>query len=88
MKLNFVCPECGGTELEEVCELDTVTKEVTGIAQQGDDVVLQYGTVTEGEIIAISFNCANCGHVLYDEQGEEICDVKDLIAWLRDHVND
>ena len=66
--LKFVCPVCGDSKLEEVCNTDTVINEITRLDPEGDH---DYGETRAGDDTEVDhYQCATCGHVLVDEDNQ------------------
>lgn len=83
--LKFVCPECGATELEEVCDTDTVFNPITRLDPEGYH---DYGPTRSGDDTQVSnYQCVGCDYVpnmnegRYDEY--TINDCVELVAWLK-----
>lgn len=88
MDLKFVCPSCEHRKLEEVCSANSVSTEIDDIAvdvSKGGitNVSLKYGATTEKDLCGVErYQCANCGHVVVDENSDPILNEFDLAAWL------
>lgn len=73
--MNFICPNCKGTRLEEVMIKVIQTTEITDIGECGD---ISYNwpqqSCEDGEVE--SYQCADCGDQVKDEYGNTItmCD--------------
>lgn len=74
--MNFCCPDCHDTRLEEIMTDVLVASEITI-----EDGEVCYGEQTNEDGIIDRFQCATCGHVL-KENGVAITTHEDLIRLL------
>lgn len=73
--INFVCPQCGGTDLEITKEV-IETYEVSEIDTFEDRSWLVSGDVIDSEVgDTVEVACGSCGHVIAHTQ-------EDAINWL------
>jgi predicted RNA-binding Zn-ribbon protein involved in translation (DUF1610 family) len=83
--LRFKCPACKGERLEEIMDNVTLSTPVTGVFDEGGTVTLDYGDAYTEYSDAVRFQCADCGHVLTDADGNPIKTVEGLAEWLKTH---
>ena len=57
-KINFTCPECGRSKLEEVMVGVTVASEVLDVDEDGN---VEYGKQTNEDGEVLHYICAYCG---------------------------
>lgn len=84
--LKFVCPDCGGTQLEEVCDTDCVFNPITRLDPEAD---FDYGRSRPGDDAQVSnYQCASCqDYVPSMNEGRDdeytINDCVTLVEWLK-----
>ena len=61
MYINFVCPECGGSQLEEVSH-GIIYNKITGFY----DGFVEYGEQDGNETEVIRYQCFECGEVVIE----------------------
>jgi predicted RNA-binding Zn-ribbon protein involved in translation (DUF1610 family) len=73
MKVQFECPECDGTEIEEIMEDVIVATVVAEITPNGD---LEYtGQEEKHGGIIVRYQCIRCGWMIPDiKNGRELWD--------------
>lgn len=85
--IRFVCPSCGGHQLEEVLDDAVVETPVTFRAEPGRHTGMRmiYGVsrCIEGDII--KYQCS-CGFTPSYEDGDPVCDDSALEEWLNNPV--
>lgn len=82
MILNFTCPKCGHTILEETI----LNASVYGIVQVSDNYsILAKGRpeIEDGDLH--SYGCAHCDFIIRYESGYNITAIEDLVEWLKEH---
>lgn len=71
-KIEFKCPKCDGTAVEEIMVDVTVSTEVDSITQYGDGSVdLFYGEQTNEGGCVERYQCGDCGYLIVDNQPDE-----------------
>lgn len=80
MALKFICPECGGVDLECVTpDIEYAVSAITKIDKDGID----YGDIElTGNTSDPHFQCATCGMQIVDGDGYDILQEDELIGWL------
>jgi ribosomal protein S27AE len=75
-KLNFVCPDCGGTVLQEILENCVVATKVASFREEeanyGEDKDVSGGYINR-------FQCGKCGWIVRCEAGTIIDNSEDLL---------
>jgi hypothetical protein len=74
--MNYLCPNCGGTRLEEIMTGVTQSSEITDVGEGGDiSYNLETSAGDSGEVSR--YQCINCGNHVQDDCGDTItdCDV-------------
>jgi len=79
MSLNFCCPNCSDTTLEEIMVNVCVASTIRNVDDDGN-VEYDEQTNTDGEIVC--YQCDNCGYVLENETGN-VTTPEDLAEWLK-----
>jgi DNA-directed RNA polymerase subunit RPC12/RpoP len=87
-ELQFKCPKCGSTILEEVMVNVTVMSQVCRIVQVDDEAVVENyekdPTLEDGEVER--YQCLHCGDVLRDNSGYDVSDTDELLEWFHIHL--
>ena len=82
MALNFVCPDCGNTQLEEVIINVTVTNYITldafGGYHEVSDTMYEDGNIEQ-------YSCNSCNFKLRDFAGHLISNPEEAAEWLLDN---
>ena len=79
-ELKFTCPKCNHNLLE-IIETDAiVSSNIVNIREDGD---FDYQNLTVDDSVVDRFQCAECGYVLKDENGEKITDNIDVVEWIK-----
>lgn len=83
--LKFVCPSCGGTELEEVCDTDGLFNPITRLDPESN---FDFGPSRGGDDTQVSnYQCAGCDYVPSMNEGRDdeytINDCVELVTWLK-----
>ena len=94
-KLKFKCPDCGGTELNEVASSDRILLPVELLADENGEVVGCNYPGRDGQRIMFRddegpdtehFECASCGEEL--QSGEDwTCEFDNVTAWFKQQQN-
>lgn len=82
--LNFICPECGETKLEEVMMGVTVLNSITAIFYNEDGVSLEWGDADYQDGHIARFQCEECGYMLEEDNGNLIRNYEKLAEWLKE----
>jgi len=90
--LKFICPDCGGTKLEEVLTCTTTkTSPITAIKIVENECFLDYNqdevSYEDGgddEATVNYYGCADCGAEILNETGAPIDDALSLMNWLQE----
>lgn len=77
--LNFVCPECSGSQIEEVLINVVNTSKIIDIDTEGN---CDYELVESSDGDVGNYQCHDCGYIIKDDQGKNITDCPDLALWL------
>ena len=87
MKVEFKCPKCGSSGLEEVMINVTTTSFVNDIEIEDGVANCEYDQVglDDGEVD--HYQCSECGYVL-EVNGITIDNLESLAEWLEDHNPD
>jgi len=72
-QVQFTCPHCKGTTLEEFTSCDGIRSEIVGLSERGD---AEYGdAVGEGDVYDVEYRCADCGQPLDCDCREDLLDL-------------
>lgn len=75
--MNYICPNCGGTRLEEIMTGVTLSSEITNV--DSGDIEYQDPPGSAGDSGQVDrYQCVNCGDMVKDENGEVITDCLEL----------
>jgi len=86
MKISevFRCPECDESRLEEIVTQATIVNRVIELdPKYPDEPFVEMSDICDG--VTERFQCAYCGYILYDKDGDLINNFDDLIEWLDEH---
>ena len=83
--LNFKCPECGDSRLEEVMSGVVVSSSISTISSEDGMIHLNYGPCSHEEGEVDNFQCMGCGWVLKWQDGTWITDGDDVGKWLTEN---
>ena len=78
--MNFKCPNCNSSRLEEVMRDVVVSSEVLKVRSEGD---ILYGNQSNEDGVVDCYQCMNCGEILKDEYDMNINHFEELHAWLK-----
>ncbi len=81
MSLKFKCPKCDSEKLE-CCEDGPYISEITNIDDEGD---FDYGPIEGSGSTVDGFQCAQCGYVLQDKEGNNLDMNKEVVEWIKKH---
>ena len=85
--LNFICPTCGCTLLEEVMEGVTIFNNMDSIAYNEHGESIQWGDTDHEDGRIARFQCNECGFMLEDDNFFLVTDYEGLIEWLKERDN-
>jgi len=78
--LNFECPECKATKIEEVCKHAIISFTI----EVYDDAGSTYtGLPSIHEHHTDHFQCNNCGWIIRNDDNQRIDELDDLAEWLK-----
>ena len=86
MRVKFTCPNCEGSEIEEVMVNVTQSSVVTDADKLSSGyVALEYELwdVDGGEVAR--YQCAKCGFIPTDPHGQDISHPETLYTWLEEN---
>lgn len=82
-RLQFVCPNCGGVELEEIVTGGIGINKIEDLLQENHtELVFSQRKSSGGDVVR--YNCAHCSFVLRDPKNIAITSLSNLVTWLRD----
>lgn len=85
-RLNFVCPQCRGTQLEVHFTVNEVSMAIEDIEPYAKDEapVFCYGEmrIHDDDFTQTYYQCENCGYILQDGEGHEVGSEEELSEWL------
>lgn len=84
MSLQFICPDCGCTELAEITYNAEVASYIQEIPETEFDLEYVHTEVIDDGIIA-QYQCDGCGFILRHLEGQPIDNFKDLRWWVDHH---
>jgi len=85
MSLQFICPDCGGKRLESLETDVTVGSIITNIDESGDFDYREQNYCDGGYVAR--FQCAKCGYILRNENGEPINENLEAVEWIKKHCS-
>jgi hypothetical protein len=72
-QVQFTCPHCKGTTLEEFTSCDGIESEIVGLSERGD---VQYGDkIGAGDTYDVEYRCADCGQPIDCDCREDLLDL-------------
>ena len=82
--LNFICPQCGETQLEEITVGVTVLNSIKAVCYNEDGINLDWGDSDYEDGRIERFQCEECGFMLEDNDGFLVKNYEGLVAWLKE----
>jgi hypothetical protein len=85
---SFCCPECGGSELNQIVTGIRCSKHVYGVYEDGTLELGELSGPIDNEDDGVFYECVECIYQLEDGSGNLIRTEHDLVKWFKENCKE